>query len=66
MTRGPAVRFPSALQARYEIITYVATLDFTLWIFQHVHITLSSDVKEWLSNEKNFADVKEAFDSTSR
>ncbi|XP_046864929.1 3-hydroxy-3-methylglutaryl-coenzyme A reductase-like [Xenia sp. Carnegie-2017] len=40
MTRGPAVRFPSALQA--------------------------SDVKEWLNNEKNFADVKEAFDSTSR
>lgn len=40
MTRGPVVRFPSAL--------------------------LASDVKMWLDEEKNFMEIKQVFDSTSR
>lgn len=40
MTRGPVVRFPSALQA--------------------------SAFKRWIDNHENFADIKQAFESTSR
>lgn len=40
MTRGPVVRFPSAL--------------------------LASNTKQWLEEEKNFMEIKEVFDSTSR
>ena len=64
MTRGPAVRFPSALQARYKKYDML-NVDVEL-AFKMTHFVLSSDLKKWLDDAEHFGEVKKAFDSTSR
>lgn len=67
MTRGPVVRFPSAMQARYLHTCYFTHQVLYCLTYSNYEIDLCcSEVKLWLEDEHNFAAIKKSFDGTSR